>query len=468
MKKTKIIATIGPVSESPKDITALIKAGVNVFRFNMKHSTVEWHNEKIKIVQEISDSLEIPVGIMIDLQGPEVRIFTKNKEAVIFKKNESLIFGKSFSSPEIKIVIPHSNILKMLKPKDLFSIDNGFFEFEVIEKKNGFLYARALGDGIIKNRKGVNFPGKKTGLPSLINDDLKKLDMAARVKIDFIALSFCRTKEDVEFLRKEMKKRKITAQIVAKIENKEALDNIEEIIESADAIMIARGDLGVEIPIEQIAYWQKFIISKCREKRKPVIVATQMLMSMIDNPSPSRAEATDVANAVFNGTDAVMLSEETAAGKYPIKTIETMSRILDFNEKECPSLRLAPKPNSFVELISEAGMEIIENHKDFNITKALVFTSTGYSVRALSSLRPNIPVIAITNNKKTAEFSALLYGVTSFFVKFPTGAFRSPLPILNELKKQGLVKVGENVLIIHGGNWKRIGINNSLAIVKIN
>ncbi|OQX01040.1 pyruvate kinase [Candidatus Parcubacteria bacterium A4] len=468
MKKTKIIATIGPASESHKNIAALMKAGTNIFRFNMKHSTVEWHNERIKRVQKISDSLKNPVGIMIDLQGPEIRILTKNKGEISFKKNEWIIFGKSFSSPKINMVIPNCGILKMLKKNDLFSIDNGFFEFEVVKKEKEAIIARALGEGLIKNRKGVNFPGKKIELPSLIKDDLKKLDMAARTKIDFIALSFSRTKENIELLRNEMKKRKITAQIVAKIENKEALDNIEELIEAADATMIARGDLGVEIPIEQIAYWQKLIISKCREKRKPVIVATQMLMSMINNPSPSRAEATDVANAVFDGTDAVMLSEETAIGKYPVKTVETMSRILNFNEKKCPSLKLPLKPNSFVDLISEAGMEILENHKDFNITKALVFTSTGYSARALSCLRPNIPIITITNNKKTADFSALLYGVTSFFVKFPTGDFRSPLPILNELKKQGLIKINENVLIIYGGNWKKIEINNSLSIAKVN
>ncbi|MGE4555099.1 MAG: pyruvate kinase [Candidatus Paceibacterota bacterium] len=450
-------------------IADLIRAGVNIFRFNMKHNDIKWHRKQIKKVQKIADKLKTPIGIMIDLQGPEIRLKTKNKKNINVKEGMKITLGENTHSNDI--AISKNTIFNIVKPGDSIFIDDGIVELKVIDKKGKTITAKVINNGIIKDQKTINIPEKNIDGPSLIKDDLTKLDRLTKSKVDFIALSFCRTKDDIQNLRGELKKRKIEANIVAKIETRESINNIDKIIKSADAIMVARGDLGLEIPIEEIAYWQRLIIEKCRISKKPVIVATQMLHSMTKNPRPTRAEVTDVANAVFNGTDAVMLSEETAAGHYPVKSVTEMAKILEFNEKK---IEMVPpikyQITNSTEFIISSAMSMINQKHNIKIDGIIILTETGYTARAVSSFRPNIKTIAVTDNQKTIEKLTLSYGIVSVKAPFPSGDFCSPEkidPILKKLKNQGLIQKGEKVIVIHGRQFKKSGLTNTLSLIQI-
>lgn len=470
-KNTKIISTIGPATDSEEKIKELIENGANVIRFNMKHNTVEWHLQRIDLVNKIADDLKVTVGILIDLQGPEIRIETINGEPLEIQKDELLYITHDFKlvdTTKNKVIrVGHELVTSTLSIGDACSIDDGFVELEIIEKHEEYLVAKAIDSGTIKTRKGFNLQGKDVDLPSLISEDLDKLDIATQTKVDYIALSFVRSKKDVDILKYELDKRKIAAKIVAKVESQKGVDNIDEIIDSADVIMVARGDLGVEIPVERITFYQKEIINKCRLANKPVIVATQMLDSMIRNPRPTRAEVADVANAVFDGTDAVMLSGETASGAYPIRAINMMSRIVTFNETKTSFNKLAFDKFNQTQLIVISAMSMIKNATEMQIDKVIVFTETGYTAQVLSSFRPTTPIIALTNKKKVAESLALCYGVRPYEIDFPKGIFIVPEDIINDLKEQEIIKEGNTVLIIHGRKWRDPGKTNAIVLVTV-
>ncbi|HKY74453.1 MAG TPA: pyruvate kinase [Patescibacteria group bacterium] len=468
IKKTKIVATLGPASDSPEKITELIHAGVNVFRFNTKHADTAWHNERILRVQSIADQLGVSIGILIDLQGPEIRIETQNKQDIPLQKGGRVLFAPDFSQKETSVRIPQKLVFNVLKKDDTFTLDDGFLEFTVTEKHHdGSFIAEAMDDCVIKHRKGMNIPGKDIDLPSLIENDLEKLEMASKTKVDFVALSFSRYRKDIETLRAEMEKRNVRAMIVAKIESQQALDNLDDLIDSADAVMVARGDLGIEVPIEELAYWQKTIIYKCRVARKPVITATQMLQSMIDNPRPTRAEATDVANAVFDGTDAVMLSGESASGRFPVKAVTAMARIAKYNEGKIFPPELLSGKDDRTEAIVDAAVAMLRGKHRMHIDAVVVFTETGTTARTISSYRPNTPVIAVTDQQKTVETLTLSYGVTGVRAEFPSGMFYSADETLSLLKKKEFIHDGQTLLIIHGQHWKKPGLTNSLSIVTV-
>ena len=348
MRRSKIVATIGPVCDTPQGIEDMLRAGVNIFRFNMKHATRDWHDERIALVREVSKKVRIPVGILIDLQGPEIRVETSNKQEVPFKKDELVMFRRTPQTNR-DIGIPTSEVFAALKPGNAVLIDDGAVEFIVKETGTDWFSAIISSDYTVKHRKSLNMPGIDIDLPSLIEDDYLKLDMKNAPLVDFVALSFTRSKKDVQILRDELKKRNLGAWICAKIENQMALDHIDEIIEASECVMVARGDLGVETPMEKLAYNQKMIITKCRAANKPVITATQMLHSMVHNPRPTRAEMCDVSNAIYDGTDATMLSEETAGGAFPVETVKTMSKIVEFTETVAKVPTIA---NRFEEKIS--------------------------------------------------------------------------------------------------------------------
>lgn len=466
MNRTKIVATIGPASDSEEMIAQMLKAGANVIRFNMKHGTVDWHEERIARVQKIADELQIPVGILIDLQGPEIRIETADKAPIQVKKDEELWLSNEFDPDRKGVRVEQEGVIKALAVGDEVLIDDGFFEFDVVKKEKNGVVIRARADYSVGHRKGMNLPGVKLDLASLIDDDLKKLDMATKQHVDFVALSFVRDVKDIEILRGEMNKRKIKAQICAKIENAAALENLDEIIEASDNIMIARGDLGIETPFEELAYWQKTMIYKCRMAGKSVITATQMLQSMVDQPRPTRAEVSDVANSVFDGTDAVMLSGETANGKYPALAVATQRRIANFNEDK---VELAPiffeRKLSQTETITQAAMSIVEH--DDKIAAIVVFTETGTTARMLSRFRPEIPIIALTQDGKARDQLTLSYGVMPFLMDFPEGDISALGPVIEQLKKSNIVEKGQRVLFIHGARWKEPGLTNTLSIQEI-
>ncbi|MFA7301207.1 MAG: pyruvate kinase [Candidatus Shapirobacteria bacterium] len=469
MKLTKIVATIGPASDTAVTIESLIKLGVNVFRFNTKHSTPEWHDERIKLVQKVANKMGETIGILLDLQGPEIRLETKDKENVDLKTGEELIIRQNFNLMDTKVIIPHVAIFKnLLTVGDELFIDDGYVETEVVAVTKDSIVVVAKNDCVIKHRKGVNLPGKNIDFPSLISNDLKQLDVNSVNKVDFVGLSFVRSARDIKILRAELLKRKMNAQIVAKIESRQALDNIDEIIEEADVVMVARGDLGIEVPIEQLAHWQREIITRCRLANKPVITATQMLESMINNPRPTRAEATDVAHAIFDGTDAIMLSGETAGGKYPVKTVETMAKIARWNEKNRPDtidLKFVKDTGTYA--ICAAAVSIVKSKIEPKIKAIIVLTETGLTARTISRYRLGIPIFGLTSSQKTAEELSLSFGVKPIVVKFPTGQFTTAGDFFGKLIEKNLLNKDDSVLIIHGSHWQKSGLTNAIQITTV-
>lgn len=471
-RKTKIIATIGPASDSSESLESLIKAGVNIFRFNMKHEPAEMYRPKVERAQAAIKKLGANVGILFDLQGPDIRVDTTDKAPIETKNGDKLHFGSEFSTTDAKSVkISHSVIFEELNIGDSILIDDGFYEFKVIEKTSNGVYAEAQGDCLVKNRKGLNLPEKKLSkIPALTQDDLDKLDLAAEMNADFIAISFCRSKADVTRAREEMAKRNLNSWVVSKIENQEGLNNLDEIIEVSDAIMIARGDLGIEIPIERIAHVQKMMAFKCRAANKPVITATQMLESMCQNARPTRAEATDVSNAVFYGTDAIMLSGETAAGKFPLKAVETMAKIAAYNEEFAPTLKPTDTESEAIgasHLLARTAVAMIEDRKDTSIDKVIVFTESGFTSKVISSYRLKIPTIAVTENLEISKRLTISYGIKPIFIDFNKCTGDKMDCVIEALKQKEMIKTGETVLIISGMHFHIKDINNSIRLLKI-
>ncbi len=469
IKKTKIVATIGPASDSTKMITDLILAGVNVFRFNMKHADIPWHVERVGLVRKIEKALQIPVGILIDLQGPEIRIKTQGGEKIEVKKGETILFVSEFRADEQRqIRIPRREVMKTLQVGDGFSIDDGMVKFKITEKMDhlGFM-AVAANNFVIGNNKGLNTPGIDIPLPSLTKDDLLKLDAMRKLEVDFVALSFCRTKKDILTLKRELRERKMHVDVVAKIENKKAVENVDEIIEEADVIMVARGDLGVELPVEQISYVQKLLIAKARAARKPVITATQMLQSMVENPIPTRAEVSDVANAIYDGTDAVMLSSETTSGKYPLETVECMANIARYNENHTNVEPIAAANSTLAELTIEGALKIVTGKSDHKIDGIIVFTQTGKSAKVFSSHRPKVPIIAVTDQKTTYQSLTISFGIIPVLMSFPRGVFTEADDSIKTLIKERYAFRGKTYLVLHGSHWQKPGLTNAMFIVTL-
>lgn len=465
-KLTKIVATIGPASESKEQLAKLLDAGVNIFRFNTKHSTSEWHDEHINLAQKVADEKGVTIGILLDLQGPEIRLETKDKMDVPVKMGEELSIGLSFTGNE-NVIIPHSVVFKMLKKGDALLVDDGFVETEVVAVTENTIIVSVKNDAVIKHRKGVNLPGIDVDFPSLIDNDIRQLDKNARNKVDYVGLSFVRSARDINLLRAEMTKRGMQSMIVAKIESQPALNRLDEIIEAADAVMVARGDLGVEVPIEQLAFWQKTIIEKSRAANKPVITATQMLESMIINPRPTRAEATDVAHAIFDGTDAIMLSAESASGKYPVRTVETMSKIAKWNEHLRPAEEKHYAGTDATSIIAEVAVKLANSQLDPKVDAVVVFTETGLTVRAISRYRLGVPIIAVTDKQKAAEKLAISFGVTPVVTDFPDGQFTTAEKVLTDLAKKDILHKGNTVLVVHGSHWQKAGLTNALQITTV-
>lgn len=466
-KRTKIIATVGPACENPQVMESLIKSGVNVFRFNMKHGEVDWHKKFITQAREISEKIDTHIGILIDLQGPEIRIKTYNQKVLDIKKGDKIkltLNPELLNDNEHVIYSPQKNVSSSLVPGDRIVIDDGALFFTVTEKHDEYVIMESHSENPLKNNKSLNVVDKEIDLPSLTEEDKKRLQVAEETKVDFIALSFVREAKDILFLKEEMKKRGIEAQIVSKIENKKGINNIDEIIDESYAIMVARGDLGIETPIEGVTFIQKELIKRCRQKSKPVIVATQMLESMISSKFPTRAEAADVANAVFDYTDCVMLSGETAYGSNPIDVVEMMAKICSYNEGVIPESNFEYKEMDNTKYIALSAASIAKAH---NINKIITLTETGYTARVISAYRPKADIICVSDNDSVISLLNMSGGVYSFKTKYSISDLNSYDSIINELKEKGIVSVGETVVAIHGHTFGLPGGTNSLMIVDI-
>ena len=357
-------------------------------------------------------------------------------------------------------------MVETLKPNSTVLLDDGACEFTVVGKEAQQLRVRAHNQCEVKPHKSLNTPGVSIDMPSLIAADLVQLDGAVESAVDYVGLSYVRDKKDIEILRGELDKRGLKSGIVAKIENQAALDNIDEIIRESDAVMVARGDLAVEVPFEQLAFWQKLIIAKCRLLAKPVITATQMLKSMVEEPRPTRAEVSDVANAVYDSTSAVMLSEETTIGKYPVKAVETQAKIAAFNEPYVESYLEDWLDDNNPSGVTHAAMYLIQ-HRAEAIDSIICLTEIGTTAGLLSRFRPKVPIHALTSNEQTYRKLALYFGVMPHIMEFPVGGVQEPEVIAQKLRELNIVEPGKTVLIIYGSIWKTPGLTNSLSLIRV-
>lgn len=473
MSLTKIIATIGPSSESPEMIERLILAGVNVFRFNLKHNELPWHREKILLVKEIAVKLKTPVGTLIDLQGPEIRLVTPNSQDVALKMGEKVVIKSNKTKDSF--ILSDDIVLASMKEGTQVVVDDGKFVFLVSNNTGKTVTMESLSEGVLKTRKTLNIPGVYCPLSALTQHDKEAIRNFADLPVDFVALSFVRNIQDVEKLKKFMKKKGMSARIISKIETKLALDNIDEIIDISDGIMVARGDLGVEMPIEQVPYFQKIIIKKCLERGFPVITATQMIHSMVDRPYPTRAEISDIANASYDMTDTVMLSEESAAGSYPERAVSVMSKTIDFNEKRV-LMEDTRKVYDFhiadtEEMLCDTAynMYLQFKKKDFKFGGFIVFTETGRTARKLSRYRAKVPVYVFAPTRKVRDSLTLNYGVIpmlqpKIFKKGKIIRIEDMQNAISHLKESKLYDKKKHYILFYGDNWM---VEGGISTIKV-
>lgn len=466
-KKTKIIATVGPTSETAEMIEKLIENGVNIFRFNLKHNNFEWHKKIISRVRSVAKRIGKRVGIMVDFQGPEIRLETKDGLPVEIKKDEIFYISNKFDNDPKTIKSNPGMVVKYIRKDEKLFVDNGNYDLKVVGRTGDKIRVVSDDDFVIKNRKSLNVVSEELDLPILADRDKEALARLDEINPDFIALSFVRSQRDVEVLKRLLMAIDPEVKVIAKIENARAIKNIEEIIKKSDGVMIARGDLGIEIPLEELAFWQKKIIDLSRINSKPVIVATQMLLSMVENNKPTRAEVTDVSNAVFDGTDALMLSEETSIGINPARVVREMSEIANYCENSPISRYLEIDPQNSTEILVDAAIKIIKNNKDLRIKAVVVFTQSGNTARIFSKYRINLPIIAITDSKDTAKGLLISYGVRSFLKTFDKTYFKMPKSLINKLVKSELVSEGETILVMHGNNWMKSGSTTDISLVTV-
>jgi len=469
MLKTKIIATLGPASDSKRTIEKLIKSGVSCFRFNLKHSSLDWHNQRIQRVLEVCKKIKKYTAIYIDLQGPEVRIGNLPKGKMKLKKGEKIALAKKEIKGYKTIPMPRSRVLLKLKKGQTIYLDDAFLELKVLKNHKSYVLAKVVEGGVLTSRKGANFPDLELDLPTLVEKDLKALSLAQKSEVDYVGLSFVRGAKDIKNLRKELIKRKINPGIIAKIETKQAVKNFESIAKEADAVMIARGDLAVEFPYQKVPFIQKEIIGCCRMNAKPVIVATQMLQSMTQNPRPTRAEISDVANAVYEAADCLMLSGETASGKYPVKAVTTMADIAGFIEDKRQKEVFQVGCDDLDEVITEAVYKISQS--DFahckHVDKLVVLTQTGKTARLISRFRSDLEIIAVCSTKEISDKLKISYGINPFYYKFPKGEITSTKKIIDFLKEKKALEKGERILLTHGKVWGKPGRTNTIRIEKV-
>ncbi|MEB6611293.1 pyruvate kinase [Staphylococcus pasteuri] len=416
MRKTKIVCTIGPASESEEMIEKLINAGMNVARLNFSHGSHEEHKGRIDTIRKVAKRLNKTVAILLDTKGPEIRTHNMKGGVIELEKGKEVIVSMSEveGTPE-KFSVTYDNLINDVQVGSYILLDDGLVELQVkdIDHNNGEVKCDILNTGELKNKKGVNLPGVKVNLPGITDKDADDIRFGIKEDVDFIAASFVRRPSDVLDIREILEQEKANITIFPKIENQEGIDNIEEILEVSDGLMVARGDMGVEIPPEKVPMVQKDLIRKCNKLGKPVITATQMLDSMQRNPRATRAEASDVANAIYDGTDAVMLSGETAAGLYPEEAVKTMRNIAVSAEAAQDYKKLLSDRTKLVEtsLVNAIGISVAHTALNLNVKAIVAATESGSTARTISKYRPHSDIIAVTPSEKTARQCAIVWGV---------------------------------------------------------
>lgn len=455
IRKTRIVATIGPASRDPQILEKLILAGVDVFRVNLSHGTQEDHKIAIDAIRAAAKNLDRVVGILADLCGPKIRVGQFKDGSITLNAGESVtITTRDVVGEPGLIVSQYRELHRDLRVGDRILFDDGLLE-AVVESTNGSdLKAKVIHGGLLKERKGINLPGARLSVGALTPKDRDDAKFAIALQVDYLALSFVRQAEDIESLRELIVEQGATTPIIAKIEKCEALEKIDAIVEAADGLMVARGDLGVEFPLEKVPIVQRDLVLRARAHSKPVIVATQMLESMIQHPRPTRAEVSDATTAVIMGTDAVMLSAETAVGLYPVEAVEMLDRIAI--EAEAWQRLLPPITDPFLlhgaqqsvlrPAVARATMQLA---RDLSVGAIVVRSLGGRSAAVVSSTRPHMPILALTTSAETQRRLQLFRGVMPCLVS--PEEFNQPRPVARNLaRKLGLVQAGEYILLLAG------------------
>lgn len=468
-EKTKIIATIGPASSSPKIINEMIRAGVDAFRLNFSHGDSKSFVEAVQSIRDESQKLKKDIAILGDLQGPKIRVGRIKFGAVELKPNKEItIYDKEIEGNQNGFSTSYKNFSKEINVGERILIDDGLIKLKVIDKNKNSVRCKIIEGGILKERKGVNIPDSILKTSAITEKDKEWIDFSIQNKLDFIALSFVRNEEDIFDLKKYLKKKKTEIPVIAKIELKQGVKNFESILKVSDGLMVARGDLGVELGPEEVPPIQKFIIKRCIEARKLVITATQLLDSMINNPIPTRAEASDVANVVLDGTDAVLLTAETSIGKNPVRVIQTMSRLIKRAEKiehtHNVKYDYIETDEAHIQSIALAACQIAN---DLKVKAVIPITYSGFTAIVLAKYFPNEPIVAITNSHQTQKILKLYRGIEAVIVN-DISDFENVIELtINHFKKQKLVEKNELLLFVGSLRTKQKSISNLIKVVSV-
>jgi len=471
--RTKIVATMGPASAKKDVLMAMIKAGVNVCRLNFSHGRPEDHQKTIDLIREINDKYKVHVGILADLQGPKIRIglvkdggiHLANGKRINMTTNECI-------GDDNQIYITYDTFPQDVKAGEIILLDDGKIQMKVIEtNRKDLVVCEVVHGGILTSRKGVNLPNTKVSIPSLTEEDLINLDFALANDVEWIGLSFVRTAEDIIELKRIISRSGKASRVIAKVEKPEAIDNIDAIIEATDGVMVARGDLGVEMPLEEVPLLQKMIARKCRAASKPVIIATQMLESMITTPRPTRAEVNDVANSVLDGADAVMLSGETSVGEFPLIVIETMAKIVrnveergyPFNSPKDVYDKI-PAANVISNAVCESAVHLAGHADAVGIVS---MTFSGYTAFEISSYRPKANTFIFTANKNLLNALSLVWGVKAFYYDKLESTDKTISDVNSILQKENLIEVGDVVINTAAVPIAKQGKTNMLKVTVI-
>lgn len=471
MRRTRIVATLGPASSEPRILRALIEAGVDVFRLNFSHSTREAHRATIQHLREMSQDVGREVAILQDLCGPKIRVGEIAQGSIeLVSEMEVTLTPRQEVGTGTRIPVSYKNLPQDVSADHRILLDEGRIALEVLAVANDEMRCRVIRGGTLRSRKGINLPGTPLSTPSVTAKDMRDLAVGLEEGVDFIALSFVRKAEDVYHVRRILDKHKKTAQIIAKIEKPEAVQHLDEIIAAADGILIARGDLGIEMDLEAVPLLQKEIIRRANEADKYVITATQMLESMTTNPSPTRAEVADVANAIIDGTDAVMLSGETAVGAYPVEAVKVLDRIARVTENYLTTHRPVwnwTRINPVHPILDSLGHAALQLTQNLQAKAIVAFSPTGGTALFLSKSRPFVPIVIFTDRKEALRRMRLFWGVVPVWA----GAMQNQ----NELREQAtaylrserIAKEGERFLLILGSPFGEIGSNHAIEIVTL-
>lgn len=467
-RRVKIVATVGPASNSKEVLRELFHAGVNVFRLNFSHGTHDDHLKVLRLIRELSTELQAPISVLQDLQGPKIRVGKMKDGGLKLEEGQKVAISTRFSLGEgSNISTDFEPLARSVQAGSKILLDDGLIELRVDQVDGEVVHAVVVYGGVLKDRKGMNLPGAQLPIDALTPKDLKDLDFGLLNGVDYVALSFVRHAQDIRQLRELVQAKNPNVRIVSKIEMLEAMENLEDIIHLSDGVMVARGDLAIEVGQAGLAGIQKEIIRLSNRLGKPVITATQMLDSMVENPRPTRAEVTDIANAVLDGSDALMLSAESASGKYPVKCVQVMDEIIREAEKNLRFYHAISFEDEFSSVAEAIAASCCLSAKKLNASAIVCLTTSGKTARLISSFRPRARIIAVTHLASTLNRLELVWGIQTLKIDPYDSSDDAMAHIERELLQLGLVKAGDRVILSMGLPVLERGTTNALRVYRI-